>query len=633
MTDKPKGRARVTNDGQVLEVWDGYGNVVSGMGQGRDKSSRGFYYQKAYSNEELIAAYETAFLPRRIIDALAEDATRRWRNWNGSAEIITLIEKEEQKSGILKGVEIGMKNGRLLGGAALYFPIRGQHPTTEFNSNAVGKGDLRKVILFGQHELSQGDLEDNLDSENFGRPKFYRLSRKNGEEIRIHHSRIIPFYGNDRPVGFTPFQETNWSRSVLQTVLDATKVVDGSVSAISNLVLEARIDVINIQGLMQKLAANPGYETELIKRFAMASMSKSVNGTLVLDEKEVYQQKSQTYGSLPELLDRFFQYVSGSCGIPVTRLFGTSPGGLNATGEADIRHYYDRVQTMQNNTLTPALVNFDEALIRSATGRRPKNIFYTWRSLWQVTEKERTEIGLNLAKTGELMVKNGMIDPYSMGLAVTTSLAENESMPGIEDAWEKHQAIRNAPVEPLDINKAAQRGNGEDRKPANEDAPPRSSQKKAVADDRPPRPLYVRRQVLNANEILAWAKTQKISDLFPASELHVTILYSKDAVDWMEMGEPWDQDYKTGNMTIIPGGPRDVDIFGGDTLVIRFNSSALRWRHMDMIERGASSDYPDFKPHISVSKNVDGINLDEIKPYAGVIELGPEIFEEIKKDA
>lgn len=638
MTEKPRYRVQATSDGQVLQVAemnDGYGNVIAGIGQGRDKPSRGFYYSHTYSDMELIAAYETSFLPRRIVDTVAEDATRRWRRWNAPKDIIELIEAEEQRSGILKAVETGLKNGRLLGGVAVYFPIRGQKSDTPFDAKSVGKGDLRKLILFPQSELAEGDLDEDFDSENFGKPTYYVLGRPDGKDVKIHHSRLMIFKGDERPLGLTR-DVHHWGRSILQTVLNATKNVDGSVSAIATLILEARIDVINIKGLMAQLAGRPGYEQELLKRFGMASMSKSVNGTLILDEGEQYQQKSQTYGSLPELLDRFFQYVSGACGIPVTRLFGTSPGGMNATGESDIRHYYDRVQTLQNNTITPAMANYDEALIRSALGRRPKNIFYTWRSLWQVSEKENAEIAESIAKTGDTMVKSGMIDPYSMGYAVVTALSENESMPGIEEAWEMHQTVRSSPVEAVDLNAQAKAAIAKaeakpDGKAANTNSSPAPA-KKAVNDERPPRPLYVSRKVTNAKDILTWARSQGIEDLFDSDDLHVTILYSKTPVDWMSMGNDWGVD-ETAALTIVPGGPRDVDIFGTDTLVLRFNSSRLKWRHSEMIEAGATSDYKDFKPHISLTKSVDGLNLDNIKPYAGVIELGPEIFEEIKDDS
>lgn len=634
MTEKPRGRARVTADGQVQQIWDGYGNVVAGFGGGRDKASAGVYVDRTYGDAELLAAYETSFLPRRIVDTIAEDATRRWRNWNAPPDQISAIEAEESRTGVLLAVETGLKNGRLLGGAAVYFPVRGQAPDTPFDPKTVGKGDLRRCIVFSQMQLTQGDLDEDLDSENFGNPEFYLYKKPSGAgDVKIHHSRLMIFKGDERPLDM-PRVSTAWSRSVLQVVLNATKHVDGAITAIANLIFEAKIDVINVKGLMQKLASQPGYEADLLKRFSMASMSKSVNGTLILDELEQYQQKSQTYGSLPELIDRFYQYVSGSCSIPVTRLFGTSPGGLNATGEADIRHYYDRVQSMQNNKITPAMKNYDEAVIRSALGRRPKEIFYTWRPLWQVTEKERAEIGLNITKMGETMIKNGMIDPYSMGMAVVNAITEHEALPGLEDAWQMHQSVRNAPTEPIDVAKAALKPEPKPGGAANENGPPAAAKKTATKDERGPMPLYVSRKVTNAKDILAWAESQGIKELFPAEELHVTILYSKTPVDWMEMGDDWTS-YGEGDITIVPGGARMVDLFGApgdETLVLRFNSSTLRWRHMEMLEKGASSDY-EYKPHISLSKKVDGVNLDRIEPYSGKIELGPEIFEPIKEDA
>ena len=632
--DQQKPRVRMNTRGQITQFQDGYGNVVAGIGGGRDKPSQGFYFHTTISDSELIAAYETSFLPKRIVDTVAEDATRRWRAWNASKDHITLIEKEEQRLRILQGVESAMKNARLLGGAGLYFSIRGQKPNEPLDINSVGKGDLRQVILFSQNELTEGDLETDIDDPNFGLPRVYKYHMSDGTELEIHHTRVIRFIGEERVAG-QPRITTHWGRSTLQTALAATKNVDGSVAAIATLILEARIDVINVKGLMQKLATQPKYEQELLRRFSMASMSKSVNGTLVLDDLEQYQQKSQTYGSLPELIDRFFQYVSGASGIPVTRLFGTSPGGLNATGEADIRHYYDRVQTMQNNKITPSMALFDECLLRSALGRRPKNIFYTWRSLWQVSEKERAEIGKNIAETGATMIEKGMIDPYSMGQAVVTALTENESMPGIEEAWNLHQTIRNAPVEPVDLNKQTEAALARKTDPANTNSSPRStgSQERVAAnDERGPRPLYVHRKVLNAKDIIAWAKSQGIKSTYPADDMHVTVVYSKQPVDWMEMGESWIGSQEDGKLTVNPGGPREVDIFGDDCLVLKFANNDLRWRNSEMRERGASSDFPDYRPHITITRNIDGVNLDNIKPYVGKIELGPEIFEELDDD-
>lgn len=146
-------------------------------------------------------------------------------------------------------------------------------------------------------------------------------------------------------------------------------------------------------------------------------------------------------------------------------------------------------------------------------------------------------------------------------------------------------------------------------------------------------PLYVRRDVLNVADIRAWVAKQKIPGIVP--DLHVTQLYSKTAVDWFDMGEPWMQDSE-GRLKLIAGGPRTVERFGhggnDSPVVLRVASRDLTYRFEEMIERGASSDYPDYKPHVTISYDVpEGFDLSEIEPYDGEIILGPEIFEPIRE--
>ncbi|MFQ8761936.1 MAG: anti-CBASS protein Acb1 family protein [Intestinimonas sp.] len=47
--------------------------------------------------------------------------------------------------------------------------------------------------------------------------------------------------------------------------------------------------------------------------------------------------------------------LSGASRIPVTKLFGRSPAGMNATGESDLRNYYDYVDTLREAKLRPIL--------------------------------------------------------------------------------------------------------------------------------------------------------------------------------------------------------------------------------------------------------------------------------------
>lgn len=143
--------------------------------------------------------------------------------------------------------------------------------------------------------------------------------------------------------------------------------------------------------------------------------------------------------------------------------------------------------------------------------------------------------------------------------------------------------------------------------------------------DASPRTLYVSRRLINASEVLAWARKQGIKGLEEASELHVTVAFSSTPVDWMKMGTSWE-----GELKLPAGGPRVVEPLGDASAVLLFSSSELQWRNQFMRDMGASWDYPEYQPHITLSYEA-GQDLSGVEPYTGELVFGPEIFEEIKK--
>ena len=158
---------------------------------------------------------------------------------------------------------------------------------------------------------------------------------------------------------------------------------------------------------------------------------------------------------------------------------------------------------------------------------------------------------------------------------------------------------------------------------------------KAPDDDKPAefaagdeKTLYVSRPVLNAKAILAWAAKAGIRNLVPAAELHTTIAFSRAKLDWMTIEPEWNEG-TDGRYVIHPGGPRRVDeIAPGGPAVLLYNAESIRWRHEHIKRAGASWDWPEFHPHITLS-NDPQTDLSQIEPWQGPIILGPERFEEL----
>ncbi len=607
---------------------DGLKNFVANLGTARDKAAGSEYELKLLTDGELLSVYRTSWLAQKIIDVPASDECRRWRNWQSSAENTVKMEEEENRLMLQQKVLQARIAARIFGGSVIYIGVGDQNPMAPLDPKTVKKGGLKALTIFPRSVLSRGDIDYDINSEGFGRPKWWELSVGSMSHIRVHPSRFVFFFGHRIPNN-SSYEEFDWGDSVLTSVMQTIIQTDSAMANLASLIFEAKIDVLSIPDLMSNID-DPQYRKDLDTRLAVANMGKGNNGMFIMDAEETYNQKKMNFATLPEVMDRFFQYSAGAADIPMTRLFGMSPGGMNSTGDSDLINYYDRLQASQKLETGPALRLLDEVLIRSAIGHRPREIQYAWRSLWQSSEVEEAEMTEKLAKSMADIKATGLFSQevlFKLAVAVFGERGAMKSLGSITAITPnamKPEAVVVDPLAAANDPNAPPPKPGE-AKPAVPAAPARPGLR-AVGDSKVAS-LYVSRKVLNANEILSWAKEQGFTSALLPDDLHVTVVFSRESIDWMKLGQAYGADSKDGKITISAGGPRFVDRLG-DAVALCFASSALSWRHEDAKFAGASTDFPDFQPHISISYKFEG-DIALVKPYTGPIELGPEIFEEV----
>lgn len=605
--------------GSVITLFrDSLTNLVSRMGTERDKAAHSVYAAAQIDDAHLVNAYRGAWLPRKIVDIPALDGCRNWRNWQAKKEVIERIEAEENRLRVRGKVLEALTKARLFGGAAILIGTGESDLTQPLQAERIGKGGIKYLTVFTRRQLTSKEMDRDPASEWYGRPSLYTLSGKDGASLDVHPSRLVTFLGNqtaDDDLGVNVHQ--GWGDSVLVSVFDAIKNADSTAANIASLVFEAKIDIIRVPQFMASLG-DEGYKTKLLERYTLANTAKGINGTLMLDKEEEYETKSASFAQLPEILDRFLQITAGAADIPVTRLLGQSPAGLNSTGEADLRNYYDRVSAMQEIEMTPAMYRLDECLIRSATGSRDPSIHYVWSPLWQISDKEKADIFKTKADAARAIAGTGGMSPALMPIdalsdALVNALVEDGSLPGLETAIEEYGKL------------SEQEEDDDDLEAALPPAANANEQRRLAANDAAPRTLYVRRDVINRAEIVRWAKSQGFTDIVP--DLHVAIAYSRDPVDWFKVGTSWSE-----KLDIAAGGPRQMERLGptGKYIALLITANELVWRNREIREAGASWDWPDYQPHISIQLGGD-IDLAKVEPYQGRIVLGPEIFEEVKE--
>lgn len=182
----------------------------------------------------------------------------------------------------------------------------------------------------------------------------------------------------------------------------------------------------------------------------------------------------------------------------------------------------------------------------------------------------------------------------------------------------------------------------------------------ALVSKAAPRPLYVRRPVLNGSDIVAWAAEQGFTTTLPIDDLHVTIAYSKAPVNWLAIGDDWndrpdtgpypsDVNYAGGGLLSgmasppqqpwswgdppgslrIREGVRRVEALGDKGAVcLKFDAPVLVERWLAFRRAGCSWDHPGFTPHITITYSAPkGLKLASVEPFTGDIVLGEEVFE------
>lgn len=577
----------------LVNIRDSLKNFVANLNTERDKQSSSFYATPHFSYEQLTNAYRGSWIARKIVTIPAKDAVRKWREWQADETQIEMLENEEKRLGLQGKTRHVMESARLYGGAGIYIGVDGQDPYLPLDPKTIGKGGLKYLTVLPKRVLNCGELETDPLSQNYGKPKYYDVT---GSELtqRIHPSRVVRFIGAEFPDPEIIDANLNgWGDSALTAPYDAIRNADSIAANIASLVFEAKVDILKIPGLGD-IMADPKTRGLLQERVALAAQLKGNNGMLIIDGEEEHDSKSFTFAGLTDIDQQALQAVSGAADIPVTRFLGQTPSGLSSTGESDLRNYYDSVASIQTLDIDPAFSILNEVLIRSALGDRPKDVSYQWSSLWQMDDNQKSEISKRVAETIKTLAETRLFPDDDLSEAAVNMLIEHSVMPSLEITGE---------VDPEDDDEGALQ----------------------TGDASTPKPLYVHRKVLNASDIVKWAKAQGFKQTISPSDMHVTVAFSRAPVDWTEIGQDWSGDQQ-GRIRIKPGGPRLVEVLGEDAKVLKFSSEELEWRHKRMLDAGASWDWNEYQPHITITY---GDMPENVEPYTGPIVLGPEIFEEL----
>ncbi|MFC3711280.1 DUF1073 domain-containing protein [Sphingoaurantiacus capsulatus] len=432
--------------GFVSELRDGLTNLITGAGTAADKRAHSVYALRHVDPAQVEAAYRSSWLVRKIIDLPAHDATRAWRRWQAAPEAIAAIEAEERRLELRRKVRRALVLARLHGGAAILLGVGDGDAAMPIDLARIGKGGLRYAHVLSRWELVHGERRMDPEDPWFGQPTHFLLRGRGGGEVKLHPSRVVAFVGQAVPEasaigpGLMGGASWFWGDPLLQSIEDAVKNADAAQNGFAALIDEAKVDVFGIPDLLSSLASRE-YEERLLRRLSLAKLGQSTHNAKLKDASETWETRQVVWTGMPEVIDRYLQLVAGAADIPVTRLLGQAPAGLNATGESDLRNYYDSVAAMQANELRPLLERIDAVMLRSLFGSVPGDVWFEFAPLWQLAPKERAEVDKLNAETAAIDAASGLIPAEALAAGRRGRVIEDGCYPGLEAALANLPAV------------------------------------------------------------------------------------------------------------------------------------------------------------------------------------------------
>jgi len=392
---------------------DGFANFTARMGIGAQNvlSQAQYTFDLLTRNRiKLEAMYRGSWIIGAAVDCVAEDMTRAGVTINGVDDPAKMkaMQTVLTRKGVWSSLLEGIKWGRLYGGALSVIVIDGQDMATPLDVNTVMKDQFKGLRVYDRWRL-QPDLNDLVeDGIDQGDPKFYRVvsswegNKANLTSLKIHHSRVVRHLGIKLPY-WQAITEELWAEAIPERIYDRLVAFDTSSAGAANLINKAHLRTVQIDGLREVFAAGGKAEENLLTMFHHMRMLQTNEGLTLLDKNDTFATSSYSFAGLSDMMLQFGQQISGATGIPLVRLFGQAPAGLNSTGDADLRMYYDNVNAQQESTLREAMHKILRIAYRSANGDEiPESLDFEFVTLWQTSTKEKVDI----ANVGSTAINN-----------------------------------------------------------------------------------------------------------------------------------------------------------------------------------------------------------------------------------
>lgn len=295
-------------------------------------------------------------LIRACVETVSDDMTRAWIEFKregegGDESLLTDLAQACKRLGLQRLFHEATELVGYEGGAFLFIDTGsvGQELERPLNvspySAELRPGGVLRFVVIDPVNVFPGDYNSLSPLEpDYFRPRWWWVLGQ-----RVHASRLIRLVANECPVLLRPAYNFLGIPQA-QILWDYVLHFQECRAAEARLLTKFSLTVFKTK--MEDILYAAGGTAQLDTRIRYMIQSMTNDGVLAVDKEteEVVKLETPLSGVI-DIVRQSLEILAALNRTPAVKLLGISPSGFNATGESDIRNYYDHVMSQQEKVL------------------------------------------------------------------------------------------------------------------------------------------------------------------------------------------------------------------------------------------------------------------------------------------
>jgi hypothetical protein len=322
---------------------------------------------------------------------MADEMTRNWIEVKSSEEgdpDIELMEDALEKYDVKRLIHEAVKQDSMFGVAHVYIDVGVNQDDVELGKplfldpRKIPKGSLKGMRVVDPTWIYPAMYNTRWPlADDFYKPQAWFVMGQT-----VHESRFIDIISRPVPDILKPsynFGGLSLTQLMEDYVCDWREAKKNVIKIIKTLRMRA------LKTDMDARLESPG---EFDKRIKMFTKYQDNFGIWALDNAEDLLHQQTSLSELSNLLSNYQDQMCIPARITNLKLLGNAPAGLNASGDSELETWHETISGMQERDIRRALENIFKIIQLSEFGGIKEKIFFEFKPLDEISEKEKAEI-------------------------------------------------------------------------------------------------------------------------------------------------------------------------------------------------------------------------------------------------